>query len=170
MTLTLTGETLPTATKGVPYSQSVAGQASGGVPPYTFTEVAGGPDIISVSPTGTITFTPGAYMSNPSKVSWIDPTLNVDGSAITTGELTGYLVGVRLASGTAGTYPYTASAPAASVNELLSMLTPVLPTGAALVAAVQALSTTNGNSAWSAESASFTLLTPPNPPTGLTVS
>src|SRR5208283_3074849 len=103
MTLTLTGETLPTATKGVPYSQSVAGQASGGTPPYTFTEVAGGPDIISVSPTGTITFTPGAYMSNPSKVSWIDPTLNVDGSAITTGELTGYLVGVRLASGTADT-------------------------------------------------------------------
>jgi beta-glucosidase len=170
MTLLLTGETLPPGTTGVPYSQSIASQASGGTPPYTFAEVSGGPDTITVSPTGTITLTPGASMANPSKVSWTDPTTNVDGTAIAAGEITGYLVGVRLASGTAGTYAYTASAPATSASELLNLLIPVLPTGASLIAAVQALSTTNGNSAWSVESAPFELLTAPNPPTGLVVS
>jgi hypothetical protein len=109
-------------------------------------------------------------LTNPTKVTWTDPTTNTDGSAIAAGEITGYSVGVRLASGTAGTYPYSATAPSTSVTELLSALAPVLPTGQPLVCAAQALSATNGNSLWSVESTPFTPLAPPSPPTGLIVS
>ena len=38
--LTLTGETLPTAYWGIPYSQSIAGQASGGIAPLTFSQLS----------------------------------------------------------------------------------------------------------------------------------
>lgn len=109
-------------------------------------------------------------MSNVTTASWTDPTTNVDGTPIAAGEITGYSVGVRLASGVAGTYPYVATAPATATSELLSLLVPVLPTGQSLIGAVQALSTANGPSKWSTESAAFTLLAPPNPPTGFTVS
>jgi hypothetical protein len=109
-------------------------------------------------------------MSNVTTAKWTDPTTNTDGTPIASGEITGYAVGVRLASGTAGTYPYQATAPATATSELLSLLTPVLPTGEALIGAVQAISATNGNSAWSSESSSFTLLAPPSAPTGFTVS
>jgi hypothetical protein len=104
------------------------------------------------------------------QVKWNDPTTNVDGSLIASGEITGYTVGVRLQSGTAGTYPYSVTAPSTAVTELLSALTPVLPTSVALVAAVQAVSSTNGNSAWSVESASFQLTAAPNAPTGVSVA
>jgi hypothetical protein len=109
-------------------------------------------------------------VSNPTKASWTDPTLNTDGSTIGAGEITGYTIGVRLATGVAGTYPYTATVAAGATSDLLSALSPVLPTGVSLIGAVQALSATNGNSAWSAESAPFEILAAPNPPTGFTVS
>lgn len=111
-------------------------------------------------------------MTNPTKATWTDPTTNTDGTTIASGEITGYAVGVRntAASGSVpGVYPYTATAPATSTSELLSLLTPVLPTGVPLAGAVQALSTTNGNSAWSAE-ATFTLVAPPNAPSGFGVA
>ena len=46
-------------------------------------------------------------------VSWLDPTLNTDGSPITAGEVSGYLIGIRdvnAAGSTAGAYPVTATA------------------------------------------------------------
>lgn len=113
-------------------------------------------------------------MQNPTQISWTDPTTNTDGSAIAAGEITGYAVGVRsntAAGSVAGTYPFGATAPATAVSELLSLLTPVLPPDI-YVAAVQAV-TANGNSAWSAESAPFTIAPPvviPNAPSGVTVS
>jgi len=57
--LLLVGETLPPATFGVPYSQNISGQASGGVLPYVFSLLsATGPDTWFVSTTGVITGTP----------------------------------------------------------------------------------------------------------------
>jgi hypothetical protein len=113
-------------------------------------------------------------MTNPTTASWVDPTTNVDGSPIAAGEITGYTIGVRdttVAGSTAGTYPFTATAPATATSELLSLITPVLPTGDVLAAAVQA-NTATTNSAWSAE-ATFTLSPPPptpNAPTNFTVA
>lgn len=111
-------------------------------------------------------------MANPTKATWTDPTTNTDGTAVSTGEITGYTVGVRNTAATgsvAGTYPYSASAPAGATSELLSALTPTLPTGVLLAGAVQALSSSNGNSAWSTE-ATFTLTAPPSPPAGFSVA
>jgi hypothetical protein len=106
---------------------------------------------------------------NPTTVSWVDPTTNVDGTPLASGEITGYKVGVR-EGGTAGTYTSFASVPAGSTSCALSALSPALPASGSFEVAVQAESTTNGNSAWSAE-ASFTLVvSPPNPPTSLSVS
>lgn len=107
-------------------------------------------------------------MSNPSKFTWTDPTTNTDGTALASGEITGYIVGVRPASGTAGTYPSTLTAPAGSTSALLSALAPALALGT-YFAAVQTESTTNGPSAWSAE-VSFTLVIAPNPPSAFAVS
>ncbi len=58
--LTLVGETLPPATSGVFYSQDISGQAFGGTAPYNpFSEITSiGPDTISVSSAGVISFTP----------------------------------------------------------------------------------------------------------------
>ena len=110
-------------------------------------------------------------MANPTLASWADPTTNTDGSAVAAGEITGYTVGVRDTTATgsaAGTYPYSVTAPATATSELLSLLTPTLPTGKALAAAVRA-NTSNANSAWSTE-ATFTLVGTPNAPTGFSVS
>lgn len=113
--------------------------------------------------------------ANPTNIAWTDPTTNTDGSPIAASEITGYGVGVRsttIAGSVPGTYPYTATAPSTAVDELLSGLSAVLPPDT-YVAAVQALSTTNGNSAWSTESASFTITAPvpaPSPPTNVQVS
>jgi hypothetical protein len=109
----------------------------------------------------------------PTQVSWTDATTNIDGSAIGSGEVTGYTVGVRsttVSGSVAGTYPYTASAPATATSDLLSALTPVLPPDT-YVAAV--MSTGPTNSAWSTESAPFTIqaaLPVPNAPSNVTVS
>jgi hypothetical protein len=113
----------------------------------------------------------GDKMTNPTKFTWTDPTTNVDGSAISTGEITGYNVGVRLTTATgsvAGTYPIMAAVSgAAAANELISALGTVLIPGA-YAAAVQAVGPVN--SAWSAE-ATFTIAPPvPNSPTNFTVA
>lgn len=116
-------------------------------------------------------------MSDPTKFDWTDPTTNTDGSPVAAGEITGYEVGVRdttAAGSAAGTYPFRATAPATATEELISLLSPALPKGVALVGAVRALTAgmdANNNpitSAWSMETNSFTLTPPapvPNPPT-----
>jgi len=108
-------------------------------------------------------------MANVTQIKWTDPTTRTDTTPIAAGEITGHTVGVRLSTGTAGTYGFTATAPAGTTAELLNLLAPALPTGVALIAAVQ-VQTAQGVSAWSAESAPFTLLALPNAPTGVTVS
>lgn len=106
-------------------------------------------------------------MSNPTQFTWVDPTLNTDGSAVTPGEITGYTIGVRPSTGTAGTYPVTLAAPAGATSALLSAISPPLTSGA-YAAAIKA-DTAVTTSAWSTE-ADFTLVEVPNPPTGFTVS
>jgi hypothetical protein len=102
-------------------------------------------------------------MFNPTKLSWVDPTLNTDGTPIagTVGEvITGYVVGIRPASGVAGTYPILMPAVGpTAISELFSALPTVLaPAGTASVngyyTAVKTTSTFNGvetDSAWSVE-------------------
>jgi hypothetical protein len=111
----------------------------------------------------------GAPVANVTQVKWTDPTSHTDGTPLATGEVVSYTIGVRQVSGAAGIYPFTASAPATATSELLSLLVPILPTGVALVAAAQAAAS-QGVSAWSAESAPFTLLAQVNPPTGVVVA
>lgn len=107
-------------------------------------------------------------MSNPTTITWTDPTTNVDGTPIAAGEITGYTIGVRLATGVAGTYPFSAAvADPAAVKGMISALSQILSPGS-YMAAVQA----NGpvDSVWSAE-APFTIAAPqPNPPSGLKVA
>jgi hypothetical protein len=108
-------------------------------------------------------------MSNPKTVSWTPPTTNTDGSPLAAGEVTGYQVGVRLTStpqpAPTGAYPIMAPVdPANAVSDLLSEVTPPLQPGT-YVAAVQTLSTTFGPSVWSVETAPFTILPSPMPPT-----
>lgn len=120
-------------------------------------------------------------MSNPTKVTWVDPTTNVDGTPIAAGEITAYEIGVRdttAAGSVAGTYPWSVKAPPSATTELLSLISPTLPTGVLLATAVRADTAgvdANGNpvnSAWTAEQ-TFTLAAPasvPNPPTSFTVA
>lgn len=78
--LTFVGETLPTATPGVAYSQNISGQASSGTPPYTFTLLSTtGTDIWTVSPSGVINGIPGqAFLVTESGNSLItETTLNL---------------------------------------------------------------------------------------------
>jgi hypothetical protein len=63
--------------------------------------------------------------------TWVPPTTNTDGSAITPGEITAFTIGIRstTASGTApGTYPITVNAPPNATSETFAeaslMLTP----------------------------------------------
>ncbi len=109
---------------------------------------------------------PGVVMANPSQIKWTVPTQHTDGTPLSAGEITSYNVGVRLASGTAGTYAYTATASASATSELISQLSPTPPTGVPIVAGVQAVAA-QGNSAY-AESSPVTLLALPNPPTAVT--
>jgi hypothetical protein len=110
----------------------------------------------------------------PSIASWIDPTTNTDGSPIADGEITGYEIGARdttAAGSVAGTYPYSFKAPPDVLAEPLSMLTPVLPKGVKLAAAMRT-NTAGPNSDWTAE-VTFTLPVPlpvPNPPSGFSVA
>jgi hypothetical protein len=96
--------------------------------------------------------------------TWIDPALNTDGSALNPGEVTGYNIGIRPASGTAGTYPTVILIPNAGATTTTQTLN--LPAGNYLAAA-QAVGPTD--SAWSVE-VPFTVAGVPNPPTGLTVT
>jgi hypothetical protein len=106
-------------------------------------------------------------MANPTKLSWVDPTTNVDGSAIASGEITGYQIGVRPSSGTAGTYPMLTPVTATATSEPLASLSTILVPGS-YAAAIMALSAVN--SVWSTE-VTFTIVPPqPNPPTGFSVS
>ncbi len=120
-------------------------------------------------------------MTDPTKFVWTDPTTNADGSPVAAGEITGYEVGVRDTTATgsaAGAYPFGAKAPGTATTELISLLSPSLPKGVQLAAAVRA--NTAGldaagnpiNSDWSTE-ATFTLAVPapvPSPPTGFGVA
>jgi hypothetical protein len=112
----------------------------------------------------------GITVSNPTKISWTDPTTNTNGTAIAAGEITGYLVGIRntASPGSApGTYPTQVTVSGASAaSELISAITPVLAPGAYAVA-IQAIGPVN--SAWSAESL-FTISPTPNPPSGVAVA
>lgn len=117
----------------------------------------------------------------PSIASWIDPTTNTDGSPIAAGEITGYELGVRDTTATgsaAGTYPFGVKAPSTATSEPLALITPVLPRGVALAAALRAntagldASGKQINSDWTPE-VTFTLPPPvpvPTPPTGFTIA
>jgi len=107
-------------------------------------------------------------MADPTELDWTDPTLNEDGSPVAAGEIVSYTVGVRdtSAAGSApGTYPYGITAPSTATSALLASLTPHLPTGVPLAAAVRA--DTAGldaqgqliHSKWTPE-VTFTLATP----------
>lgn len=113
---------------------------------------------------------------DPSKAefSWTDPTTNVDGSPIVPGEVTGYVIGVRPASGVAGNYPaQTTASGAATVQQAASAFAAMLVPGD-YFGAVR----TDGPvpSDWSAEVA-FSVapvvvppLPQPNPPTDFSVA
>lgn len=106
------------------------------------------------------------------KVSWVAPTANSDGSPLTTGEVTGYIVGLRstTASGSvAGTYPIQSPPTAATaVTEALSAITANLKADSYAVA-VQTQSA-NGPSPWSAEVLFTGALPVPNSPGDVSVS
>ena len=108
-------------------------------------------------------------------VSWTDPTQNTDGTPITPGELSGYLVGLRdvnAAGSVAGTYPNTAAVQGgAATSSLLSALGFLSHMVRGGTYAVAAESEVGGAAvgAWSAELI-FTYSPPasvPMPPTGL---
>jgi hypothetical protein len=109
---------------------------------------------------------------NPStaKFSWTDPTINVDGSPLQTGEVSGYAIGIRSATAAgsaAGTYTINVQvAGASAANEALSAIGTVLKPDT-YAAAVQSVGPVN--SAWSSE-IEFTIAQPvPSPPTDFTV-
>jgi hypothetical protein len=105
-------------------------------------------------------------MANPTTFTWVEPTVNTDGTTITAGEITGYQVGVR-SGGAAGTYPDTVSVSGATtLTATLAAVTPPLVAGS-YFAAVRAVGPTD--SAWSAE-ISFAIAGVPTPPTGFSVS
>jgi hypothetical protein len=110
-------------------------------------------------------------MSNPTTISWTDPTENVDGSPITPGEITGYNLGIRVttaAGSAAGTYPIILPVVGSTAAKaMLSAISPLLAPGS-YAAAVETVGPVS--SAWSTE-APFTIAPPvPNAPTNPIVS
>lgn len=105
---------------------------------------------------------------NPTKFTWTDPVTNVDGSPITPGEITGYDVGVRLASSAAGSYPIVTNVPGETAgSELLSALSTVLAPGT-YSASIRASGPVP--SAWANE-VTFIIAPPqPSPPTNFSVA
>jgi hypothetical protein len=103
-------------------------------------------------------------MANPVTFKWSIPTTNTDGSAVTAGEITGFNLGVRPSTGTAGTYPIlTAISSATATSEPLASLSTILVAGS-YAAAIQTTGPTN--SAFSTE-ITFTIAAPvPTAPTG----
>lgn len=81
--------------------------------------------------------------------SWVPPTQNSDGSAITPGEITGYEIGVRPSTGTPGVYsvildtdgPFTSA-------DLIANISPALTSGT-YYAAVRSVGSVT--SPWSSE-------------------
>ena len=107
---------------------------------------------------------PGGFVANPTNFSWVDPTTNAnDNSAISNGEITGYSVGIRLASGTAGVYTTLVPVTGAAAT---SVAIPPLPAGS-YAAAVQTVGPSD--SKWSAEF-DFTIVETPNPPTNFSAA
>jgi len=105
---------------------------------------------------------------NPTKISWLDPATNTDGSPVNAAEITGYEIGVRsiaAAGSVAGTYPVTATVPAGDASAPLSVLGP-LPAGD-YAGAARAIGP--NDSAWSSE-ATFTIAPVPNPPTNFSIA
>lgn len=102
------------------------------------------------------------------KFSWTDASKNLDGSAIVAGEVTGFLIGIRQSSGTAGTYPINSPAIAANaVSEAVALITPALQPGD-YAASIKSVGPTNSD--WSPE-VTFTIALPiPNAPSGFTVA
>jgi hypothetical protein len=102
-------------------------------------------------------------MANPTKYTWTAPTINVDGSTITAGEITGYSIGQRATSGTPGTYTSTVAVSGAS-----TLTAPISLVPGSWTAAIQTIGPTD--SAYTAE-ISFVIAPPvPQPPTGFSVS
>lgn len=102
-------------------------------------------------------------MANPTTYSWVAPTVNTDGSAITAGEITGYGIGQRLTSGTPGTYTSTVN-----VTGATTLTAPITLAPGSWTAAIRSIGPTD--SAFSAE-ISFVIAPPvPVPPTGFSVS
>lgn len=82
--------------------------------------------------------------------TFVPPTLNVDSSPITAGEITGYEMGIRLTSvGSAGTYSILIEIPLSTVGSLLSSAIQAQLASGAYSAAVRTVGSTN--SAWSSE-------------------
>lgn len=106
------------------------------------------------------------------KVTWTLPTANTDGSPLTPGEVTGFIVGLRsvnAAGSVAGTYPIQSPPTAAdAVTDALSAIAGNLKSDDYAVA-VQTQSV-DGPSAWSAEVLFTGVLPVPNPPADVAVS
>lgn len=180
MELTLTSlaanwpDPLPAGTLGHPYSVTLS--ASGGVAPYSYAAaplpaglsmvagfISGTPSALGTTAvTASVTDSQTGTIMNPTKATWIEPT-NPDGSPIGSGEITGYSLGIRPSTGTAGTYPTLVPVTGATT---LTVPLPVLAAGS-YVASIQAVGPTNGP--WSLEVA-FSIVEIPGAPTGFTIS
>jgi hypothetical protein len=105
-------------------------------------------------------------MSNPTTFNWVEPTKNTDGTNVTSGEITGYNIGIRPSSGTPGTYTSTVTVTGATtLSAPISAASPALVSGS-YMAAIQSIGPTD--STFSAEVA-FTLAGTPVPPSGFSV-
>jgi hypothetical protein len=99
-------------------------------------------------------FSTGTSGTSPTNLSFVPPTQNTDGSAITPGEITGYEVGIRMSGGSPGTYPLLYSIPGLyAASALFATIIPTLGSGI-YFSAIRSLGPID--SAWSAET-SFTV-------------
>jgi hypothetical protein len=115
---------------------------------------------------------------NPKEFDWAPPTTNIDGSAVTPGELTGVTIGIRSTTATgsvAGTYPIQIAVVGPTLTK--ELLTTAYAAGLAVLKPDTYMpsireESVNGPSAWLIESAAntFQIVPPvPNPPTGFSV-
>lgn len=114
-------------------------------------------------------------MSTPKQFTWVVPTTNTDGTAITDGEITGYTIGIRSlssAGSSAGTYPtlVPVSSPTATTETLAQVAAalgkPLAPDNYA--AAIRSVGPVASD--WTAEQ-DFTVDAPkPNPPSVFSVA
>lgn len=111
-------------------------------------------------------------MANPKQFIWTDPVNNTDGSNVANTEITGYQIGIRNVAGTnVGNYSiFAVVANSSATTEAINAIGVTLTT-ATYNAAIQTLSVTNGNSAWSNEiSFIWTSTAAPLPPSGFSVA